>query len=290
MKYIKSCPVCNANIFDSFLKVKDHMITKEVFEIVSCETCGFKFTNPVPEDDKIGDYYKSQDYVSHSSSKKGLINFLYNIVRNKTLKNKLSWIKPYLKDNKVLDIGSGTGHFLKFLKDNGIDGLGLEPDGDARAYAIEKNGVNCKDQTALYDLTTSSFDVVSMWHVLEHVGNLNEDLAVISKLVNDNGALFIAVPNCEAHDASVYGEYWAAYDVPRHLYHFREKDLVTLLAKHEMLLKKVIPMKYDAFYISMLSEKYKKGSLLKALWNGWVSNRKAKHNGYSSQVYVFQKK
>ncbi|WP_107039734.1 class I SAM-dependent methyltransferase [Brumimicrobium mesophilum] len=290
MNSINSCPVCENNSFKDFLEVKDHMITKEKFLIVECNSCGFHFTNPIPTPDKIGEYYKSEEYISHSSNKKGMINFLYNTVREITLKEKVKWIKNETNGKELLDIGSGTGHFLKTVNDAGFVGIGLEPDADAREFAHKNNHVRSSSQEELYNIDENSFDVVTMWHVLEHVYDLRKDLKRIEEILKSNGKFFIAVPNMSSYDARYYKEDWAAYDVPRHLYHFTERDISKLLAEFGFDLKKVIPMKYDAYYVSMLSEKYKNRFSLLGVLQGFVSNMKAKKYGYSSQVYVFEKR
>lgn len=290
MKEITSCPICQHEKHNLFLEVKDHMITKELFSIVLCEKCGFHFTNPIPEEDKIGAYYKSEDYISHSSSSKGFINFLYNIVRNKTLRDKVKWVSNVAKGDDLLDVGSGTGHFLKVAKKKGFKGFGLEPDPDARAFAKKTNNISSYTQEDLYQLKPSSVDVITMWHVMEHVCQLNKDIAAMHKVLRPTGHIFVAVPNMESYDAQHYESYWAAYDVPRHLYHFKKNDINKLMDKHGFNLKKIIPMKYDAFYVSMLSEKYKGNFSLKGFFTGLKSNMKAKKYGYSSQVYVFEKK
>ena len=289
--HVASCPVCSEEKFSPFIKVEDHMISKETFDLVSCDNCGFVFTNPIPSLDCLGDYYKSDEYVSHSSTSKGIINWLYHKVREKTLNQKKQLIDKLSKNKKVLDVGAGTGHFVRKLKDNGYSVIGIEPDADARKLALELNEVYLLKQEHLYELDAASIDVVTMWHVLEHIPNLNEDLERMSAILGTNGYMVVAVPNRASFDALHYKEYWAAYDVPRHLYHFRKTDLICLMEKHQLQLVDVIPMKFDAFYVSMLSEKYKKGSLLKALWIGFISNMKAKKaDGYSSQIYIFRKK
>ncbi|HZH86447.1 MAG TPA: class I SAM-dependent methyltransferase [Brumimicrobium sp.] len=289
MNTIRNCPVCKETYFKDFLEVTDHMITKEKFMIVECNSCGFHFTNPIPALDKIGEYYKSDEYISHSSNNKGLINYLYNTVRGITLKAKVKWIRNETDGKSLLDIGSGTGHFLKTANENGFKGIGLEPDADARDFAHKNNHVRSSSQEELYNIEENSFDVITMWHVLEHVYDLRKDLQVIHDILKSNGKLFIAVPNMNSHDARYYKEYWAAYDVPRHLYHFKQNDISRLLMDFGFDLKKVIPMKYDAYYVSMLSEKYKKRFSLLGVFRGLVSNLKAKKYGYSSQVYVFEK-
>jgi 2-polyprenyl-3-methyl-5-hydroxy-6-metoxy-1,4-benzoquinol methylase len=290
MKQIEQCPICNNTEQEVFLSVKDHMITQEQFSIVRCKGCGFHFTNPIPDPNKIGDYYKSEEYVSHSSSKKGIINFLYGVVRKRTLNQKVVWLNQSANGKTLLDVGCGTGHFLRTAKAHGYGVTGIDPDEDARRFAKEENGIEPLPQQELYGLPENSFDAITMWHVLEHVYELNADLAKMATLLKPDGVFMIAVPNMASYDAQHYQKYWAAYDVPRHLYHFQQEDMVSLMDNHGFDLKKVLPMKYDAYYVSMLSEKYKKGSLLKALITGWKSNRKAKDYGFSSQVYVFQRK
>lgn len=290
MNSIRNCPVCEETYFKDFLEVKDHMITQEVFKIVRCDSCGFHFTNPIPAANKIGNYYKSEEYISHSSNKKGVINFLYNTVRGITLKEKVKWVRNETDGKYLLDIGSGTGHFLKAANDSGFNGVGLEPDADARNFAHKNNHVRSSSQEELYSIDAGSIDVITMWHVLEHVYDLRKDLKRIEEILRSNGKLFIAVPNMNSYDAKYYKEYWAAYDVPRHLYHFKQNDISRLLLDFDFDLKKVIPMKYDSYYVSMLSEKYKGRFSLLGVFRGWISNIKAKKYGYSSQVYVFEKR
>ena len=289
MNSIRNCPVCEETYFKDFLEVTDYMITKEKFKIVECDSCGFHFTNPIPEADKIGEYYKSEAYVSHSSNKKGLINYLYNKVREITLKEKVKWVLNETDGKALLDIGSGTGHFLKAVNENGFKGIGLEPDAEARDFAHKNNHVRSSSQEELYNIEDRSFDVITMWHVLEHVYDLRKDLQKIHDILKSGGKLFIAVPNMNSYDARFYKEFWAAYDVPRHLYHFKQNDISRLLLDFGFDLKKVIPMKYDSYYVSMLSEKYRKQFSFLGVFIGFISNRKAKKYGYSSQVYVFEK-
>ena len=290
MKSLETCPVCSHNTFEKHLDVVDHMITKEPFTIVRCTSCGFHFTQPRPEENVIGNYYKSEEYVSHSSSNKGIINTLYGLVRNKTLRQKVNWVSSFAKGKELLDVGCGTGHFLHAAQTKGFHAIGLEPDEDARKFAQEQNNVKVCPLTELYTLRENTFDVITMWHVLEHVYHLNEDIAQLKGLLKNNGYLFVAVPNMNSYDAFYYKEFWAAYDVPRHLYHFKKPDIERLFLNHGFDLKQIIPMKYDAYYVSMLSEKYKKGSMINAVLRGFLSNLKSKKLGYSSQVYVLRPK
>ena len=293
MEHIKqhdACPVCESTHLDTHLQVKDRMITHESFTIQKCNSCGFHFTNPIPAENSIGSYYKSEEYVSHSSTNKGLVNKLYNLVRNTTLDHKVSLIRSYAKGNSVLDIGSGTGHFLNACVKGGLIAQGLEPDNDARIFAKDNFGIDLEPLKVLETIESNSKDVNTMWHVLEHVYHLKRDVTEIVRVLKDNGTLFIAVPNMDSYDAKVYKEYWAAYDVPRHLYHFQENTIKLLFSQFGLECVKIVPMKFDAYYVSMLSEKYKGGNIVKAFLNGLLSNLKSESHGYSSQIYVFKKK
>jgi len=284
-----TCPSCGAQSFSTYLTVKDHFLSKEDFKLELCSSCSLLFTNPRPSLEHIGEYYKSEEYVSHSSTKKGLVNRVYGWVRSYTLKKKISLLKQLTNGKRLLDIGAGTGHFLSRAKESGYTVLGLEPDEDARKVAMSENGIELKDLSLLHGLS-ESFDIISMWHVLEHVYNLQTDLEKIVSLVNQNGVLIIAVPNYTSFDAQYYKEYWAAYDVPRHLYHFSPKSIIPLVESKGLKFEKMLPMKFDSYYVSMLSEKYKGGSMLNAMRIGFLSNWKAKEGLSSSQIYIFRKK
>ena len=284
------CPVCESAQLDTHMQVKDWMITQELFTIQKCISCGFHFTNPIPSEETIGSYYKSEEYVSHSSTNKGLVNKLYNTVRTITLNRKVSLIRKYAKGKSVLDIGAGTGHFLNACNLAGLHVQGLEPDQDARNFAQANFGLQLESLDVLSTMDSNSKDIVTMWHVLEHVYHLKRDISEIVRVLKDNGTLFIAVPNMNSYDAKKYKEYWAAYDVPRHLYHFQENTIKNLFSQFDMECITVLPMKFDSYYVSMLSEKYKGGNILKAFFTGWISNFNSNTNGYSSQIYVFQKK
>lgn len=266
------------------------MITKEVFSIVKCDACSFHFTNPIPSERVIGDYYKSEEYISHSSSKSGLINKAYNMVRNITLKRKVKLIQRLSKGKNLLDIGAGTAHFLNEAKTAGFNVQGLEPDADAKKFAQSEFGLSLDDLSAITQIETASKDVITMWHVLEHVYHLKRDLSEFVRVLKNDGVLIIAVPNMSSWDAQHYGDFWAAYDVPRHLYHFQEKTIQNLMEQFDMKCVEILPMKFDAYYVSMLSEKYKGGSFINGILNGQKSNSKAKKHGFSSQIYIFRKK
>lgn len=293
MEKLEHCPICNTSQFSPFLACVDHTVSRETFQIVECNSCGFKFTNPRPEGSVLGNYYKSENYVSHSNTKKGFINSTYQSVRKYTLLKKLQLISKYFKTGKILDIGCGTGEFLNTCKSAKWETFGIEPDEDARKMAIQNFGLNVQAESELNNFPDASFDVISMWHVLEHVPKLNERIEDLKRLIKPNGIIIIAVPNCSSLDAKSYKEEWAAYDVPRHLYHFTPKDIDTLFKKHQLTTFKILPMIFDSFYVSMLSEKIKTGktNIIRSTWNGFRSNLAAIKTGktYSSQIYLIRK-
>ncbi len=290
MNNVALCPICDSPDNELVMNSIDYSVSKEAFSIVRCKSCGFHFTNPIPDEPSIGSYYKSESYVSHSSSKKGIINRIYHWVRWYSLKRKVSLINSLSKEKSVLDIGAGTGHFLRQAKSAGWKVTGLEPDSDARNLAKSVNDVELLDQQALYSLESECFDVITMWHVLEHVYHLKKDVQYITKLLKAGGTLVVAVPNMSSYDAKYYKEYWAAYDLPIHLYHFTKQDIINLFGLYNFELIETRPMVFDSFYVSMLSEKYKNGSLIKGFLTGLKSNWLAKEGTYSSQIYILRLK
>ena len=292
LKNIEKCPVCGGESQKEFIEAEDHNVSNDLFKIVECVACSFRFTNPIPTEDTIGDYYKSENYVSHSGTKKGFVNRVYHIVRSRAIKQKENLAAKYSKEKVILDIGCGTGDFLGYCKSQNWKTLGLEPDQSARKIALESNAIEAKDLSHLYEIESNTFDVISMWHVLEHVYNLNEDIEQYKKILKKEGVLIVAVPNCSSKDAEHYKSSWAAYDLPIHLYHFRPDNMKQLFSKHGMEVVEILPMKFDSYYISMVSEKYKGGNIFSGFINGLKSNMAAnsKNNRYSSQIYVIQHK
>jgi SAM-dependent methyltransferase len=293
MENIEQCPICNSIRTMPFLSCLDYTVSRETFQITECESCGFKYTNPRPEESILGGYYKSEEYVSHSNTKKGFINSTYQLVRKYTLLKKLQLVSKHFKTGKILDIGCGTGEFLSTCKDAKWKTIGIEPDVDARAMAIKNYGLDVREESELKNLKDDSFEIISMWHVLEHVPKLNERIIELKRLIKPNGIIIIAVPNCSSFDAKLYRKFWAAYDLPRHLYHFTPNDINGIFGKHGMKIVRILPMIFDSFYVCLLSEKYKAGKInyLKAFWNGFRSNIIALKTGktYSSQIYIIQK-
>ena len=293
LETISLCPVCGNSTFDSFLACKDYLVSNQNFAIQQCQQCNFRLTNPRPDADSIGSYYKSEQYVSHNDESSGLINTAYRLVRNYTLKSKLSLIKKLNggKQGTILDVGCGTGAFLENCQSGGWQVTGMEPDSDARAVALKKLQAEIKpDLKALAGV--KPFNIITLWHVLEHIPTLNETIPQLHKLLAEQGTLLIAVPNSESYDARVFKQYWAAYDVPRHLHHFTPSTIEPLFKKHGFKLTGQRPMLFDAFYIAMLSTRYETGktNYFKSVRIGLSSNAEAKRTGnYSSLIYLFKK-
>ncbi|MFV8464266.1 class I SAM-dependent methyltransferase [Flavobacterium sp. LB1P62] len=272
-----------------FLTVKDYSVSQETFDLYHDEALDMLITYPQPSLENLGKYYESVDYISHTDSKRSLFEKAYHFVKSIALKNKLNLINS-LQPNKgsILDIGAGTGDFLSVAKENGWHTIGVEPSDKAKAIAKQK-GVSFVGETS--ELESHSFDVISMWHVLEHVPDLDEQLKELKRLLKPKGTLIIAVPNFKSFDAKYYGKFWAAYDVPIHFWHFSKKAIKMLFEKKEMQLVKVLPMKFDSFYVSLLSEKYKTGKMnfIKAFFVGLQSNWEATSDfEYSSHIYILK--
>ncbi|WP_293875416.1 class I SAM-dependent methyltransferase [Flavobacterium sp.] len=276
------------NIF--FKKVKDYSVSKEIFELHHNPEYDLLITFPKPDLDKLSRYYESDDYISHTDGKRSLFEKIYHLIKSSALKSKVKLINAQASVGSLLDIGAGTGDFLVVAKKDGWQTTGIEPSEKARATAIRK-GVYFAEN--LSDLENHSFDIITMWHVLEHVPNLNDYLLELKRLLKPNGVIFIAVPNFKSFDATYYGKFWAAYDVPRHIWHFSKTAIQKLFTEKEMKLAEVLPMKFDSFYVSLLSEKYKTGNMnyLKAFFVGWKSNLSAKRSKeFSSHIYIIKNK
>lgn len=286
------CPVCGSASVQYALTVKDHSVSKEEFAVWQCAGCSLRFTQDVPDAAAIGPYYLSEDYISHTNTSKGLVNKLYQFVRKRTMnaKRKLVGRETGLEKGTLLDIGSGVGSFAATMNQHGWNVTGLEPDAGAREVAKKTYHIDLENIDKLFQLPANSFDAITLWHVLEHVHDLQAYIAQLKNLLKENGRLLIAVPNYTAKDAGIYKDYWAAYDVPRHLYHFSPQSIKALVERHGMSVKKYKPMWYDSFYISLLSSKYKNGksNLIAAFFNGLRSNLHAIGDAKkcSSVIYI----
>ncbi len=282
---------------ETFLTCKDHTVSRETFTLFRDKNSDLLITLPKPEDNKLYKYYESDAYISHTDSKKSILDKVYQIVKNYAIKQKIKLINSQNGHEKsILDIGCGTGDFLNACKDKGWKIMGVEPNEKARDLALKKLNSeeylvnNIKD---LLKSNTNRFDVITMWHVLEHVPNLEEYISILKDLLHPNGTLIIALPNYKSHDADYYKNYWAAYDVPRHLWHFSKKAMKLIFSEKKFEIVKILPMKFDAFYVSILSEKYKTGksNLFNGFYRGFISNLKANRSGeYSSLIYIIKNK
>lgn len=290
---VVSCPICNGLEFRNEIICEDHTVSHESFAITKCNNCDFLITNPRPDQSQIGTYYQSEDYISHANKSNSPINFAYKLARNFTLKSKLKIINNLKNQGSLLDYGCGTGYFLEYCKRNNWKVEGIEPDEKTRAISSEKISQGIQNNLSSLD-HKSKFDIITLWHVLEHVHELKSLLDNLQPLLKKDGYLIVAVPNVNSFDAQHYKEHWAAYDVPRHLYHFNQLTFKELSKFHGYKLVNTLPMKLDAYYVSMLSEKYKTGknNYLKSILNGYKSNSWAKNNenNYSSLIYILQAK
>ena len=254
----KNCPLCGSENISASLEATDHLLTHETFKIFNCRSCNFTFTQDIPPSEEIGKYYKSQDYISHSDTRKGLMNKLYHLGRTVMLKKKSGMVSKVAKGKKLLDVGCGTGYFPAYMKHMGYDVTGVEADPEARAFAQKEFGFPVYSPgDFIAKGIEGGFDVITLWHVLEHVHDFDLYLRLMLEYLKDSGSLVIALPNCSALDARYYRESWAGYDVPRHLWHFTPSTMKILAERYGLNIEKMKRLALDPFYNSMLSEKYR---------------------------------
>ena len=275
-----------------YLSLKDHSVSGEAFKLILNTEYGFLETTPQPSLDKLPDYYKSEDYISHTDTQRNLFEKVYHFIRKVSLKKKLRLINSFSSEEKnLLDVGCGTGDFLQIAKQNNWNIFGIEPNEQARHIANKKVINSVFEIKQLLKFKPASFDVITLWHVLEHLPNLEDHIVIFKKLLKPKGTLIIAVPNYKSYDATHYKEFWAAYDVPRHLWHFNKTSISKLVSKVSMQVIKIKPMLFDAFYVSLLSEKYKNGKMnpVKGFLIGMLSNLKAiRSKEASSLIYIIK--
>ena len=287
------CPWCGSDKAQIKLWLKDEFLTKEDFHICECLNCGLLYTMPRPSKDKIGDYYKSEEYYSHQENTKGFIPKVYERVKKTNLKHKYKLASKGLGIGKMLDIGCGVGDFLHTAELHCWECTGVEPSEDAKVIAQKRTKAKIFSSEDLESLPDGCFDLITMWHVLEHVDDLKWQVTQLQRLIKENGRIVIALPNYKSYDGQYYKEHWAAYDVPRHLNHFNKTTLTKIFRTNGLELVKMDKLKWDAYYISYLSEQYKIHSLplIRGAFRGWISNCKARRSGeWSSLVYIFEKK
>jgi 2-polyprenyl-3-methyl-5-hydroxy-6-metoxy-1,4-benzoquinol methylase len=293
MYSIQNCPVCNSVVAKDHLKCTDYTASGEEFNLKICNECSFCITTPRPID--LSKYYISEDYISHSSKARSLFDHIYVLARKFAIKNKFQLVQSYLESNgtpSILDVGCGTGEFLKYCSSKNWRVSGVEPSEKALKAA---SNLSFEIYSSIAEVN-HSFNLITLWHVLEHIPELNTTLQNLRNLLKDNGTIFIAVPNFNSYDAQHYKSFWAGYDVPRHLWHFSKSSMQKTLDNNGLKLVRVLPMKMDSFYVSLLSEKYSNNnrlnlySIIKAIRIGLKSNNAAlKNNEYSSLIYVIKK-
>lgn len=277
-----------------FIQCKDHSVSRETFALYIDEKRDMLVTIPQPPKDQLPGYYESEDYISHTDSKRNLLEKVYHLVRQFSLKKKEKLITRVNQgEGRVLDVGCGTGDFLKVCEQTGWTIAGVEPNEKARQVALSKTNLkNCYGSIEeLIDSNPESFDVITLWHVLEHIPNLADFIAKIKAVLKPNGVLIIAVPNFKSGDAQHYGSSWAAYDVPRHLWHFSQNSMEQIFSEFDMKIMQTLPMIFDSFYVSLLSEKYLSGKqkYFSAFYQGFRSNLRAQRSGeYSSLIYLIK--
>jgi 2-polyprenyl-3-methyl-5-hydroxy-6-metoxy-1,4-benzoquinol methylase len=296
LERLSKCPLCKSGRFLNFAEITDHAVSKEEFILCKCSDCQLLFTNPRPNQTSIAPYYDFPEYFSHEDKAKNLTQWVYQRVRNYNISKKVKFIQQFKKKGKLLDFGCGTGEFLNEAKKQGWKVAGVEPNEKARGQANIK--LKNKVRNSINDFKkNSTYDVISLFHVLEHIHELRKTSKKIITHLKSGGYLIIAVPNYESWDGKKYGKYWAGWDVPRHLYHFNSQAMESFKSQFDLEQITKTPMIFDSFYVSLLSEGYveKESSLIKRYWKaiktGLKSNREAKNTGkFSSNIFVFQKK
>jgi 2-polyprenyl-3-methyl-5-hydroxy-6-metoxy-1,4-benzoquinol methylase len=292
---IPQCPVCNKESFSHYLTTTDFFVSGEQFEIKHCNTCGLKFTSNAKDEEHSGQYYQSDDYISHSNTGKGIVNTIYHLVRKYMLGRKRKLVEKVTgcKKGRILDVGSGTGFFLNEMKKHGWEVTGTEKSPEARGFVKKKFNLSVYPANELFNFDDQGYDVITLWHVLEHIHQLNENMEAYFRKLKPNGKLVVAVPNWTSFDGRYYRKNWAAWDVPRHLWHFANYSMERLGNKYGFNIEGLYNMPFDSFYVSILSEKNRKAKfpLLRGLIVGkisWLVSLTGKGRG-SSVIYVFDK-
>ena len=290
------CPLCQSSAIKKRFACVDEFATGEQFDIFECTACGLAFTQNVPDEKEIDRYYESPTYISHSNTSKGFVNRVYHIVRRIMLQKKARKVEQLtgLKNGRLLDYGAGTGHFARLMETRGWSVTAIEKNGKARELALKEFGFEMLPVEALSTIKDKGLDVVTMWHVMEHIQEPDRMWDELHRILGDKGIAIIAVPNSASYDALKYKEYWAAYDVPRHLWHFTPSTIAQWGEKHGFVLDGQYTMPFDGFYISMLSEQYKGSRLhtIRGFWNGfkgWLAQCR-RRSASSSIIYVFGKR
>jgi len=295
MVHYTKCPLCSSEEIGKYLKTDDHFLSKETFLLFKCSGCGFIFTQDHPDESEIGHYYKSEKYLSHNDTVHGFSDILYRLSRNVMLKKKLRIIKRFtgLRKGNLLDVGTGSGHFAAFMKEKGWIVKGIEINEKVREVSVSRFGLDILSPGQIITLQSEGFDCVTLWHVLEHLQDPFKYASEIRRLLKPGGTCIVALPNCNSYDAYYYKAFWAAYDVPRHLWHFTPQTFKNFTEKTGFMLKEIKTLSFDVFYIASLSEKYKMSNLhfisgmIRGLWFAFLSWFKKDRS--SSLIYLLKK-
>ena len=293
-----TCPLCKGNEVSVQFTTKDHTVSHEMFDIAQCQDCSFTYTQNAPDESVIGKYYESEEYISHSNTQKGLVNRLYHKARTYMLGQKMRVLtrRGIVKSSRILDYGCGTGYFVNHLNQQGYASVGMEISENARKFAISQFNLKIHHPDTLFDVSHDPFDAITLWHVLEHLYDPARYLNRFHELLTDKGLLIIAVPNNTSYDANHYGKFWAAWDTPRHLWHFTPVTLTKWAEKTGFTVEKMIRMPLDVFYVSLLSEKYQGKQGLSQLFGGGISGLRSWSRSLtdarktSSIIYVLKKR
>ncbi|MEE9371564.1 MAG: class I SAM-dependent methyltransferase [Saprospiraceae bacterium] len=294
---MKNCPVCGNTEFESVYELDDYKITHETFSLEKCPNCTLIFTVDPPLGENIGHYYKSDDYLEHSNRKTDLFSKMYSWARDFMFSYKYGIIKKLAKEGSILDIGAGSGHFLNFMSSKGFTATGIEMNERARTYAKNNFGIDVHPDHYLYSPKLSQkFDMISLWHVMEHLFDLDKVVSRLSELLSHDGHLVIALPNYRALEVSIYKKYWNGWDVPRHLWHFSSESVGHLFEKHHFEITQMKMMPLDPFFNTLLTNKYRNGNPILNVFKmvavggmsflyGLINVKKA-----SSIIYIIKKK
>ena len=291
-----TCPNCGSDNTKLYVSTKDYFLSGDKFDIYECSNCQVLFTHPIPDLEILySKYYKSDNYLSHNKKTSDLFSKLYRAVQKINIAEKANLIERINGQGKkkILEVGAGTGDFLSAMKKGGWESFGIEPSEQARQVARQHN--NLELYPSLDRIKESNFSIITLWHVLEHIPDLRDTINKLRGQLSDNGYLIIAVPNYKSFDARHYKQYWAGYDVPRHLYHFNKRSLKSIMEPNGFELIKTKPMVFDSFYVSLLSEKYKRNNLIINYLFGFVIGLFSNISSIltresSSIIFIFQKR
>ena len=291
-----SCPLCGAYGQTPYADCTDFTVSRESYILMRCPECGMVYTSNPPKECDTSKYDKLDLKLKLGDSPAGLIHKLYYYIRLRMLSRKAHIVESqsYRTGGSLLNYGAKTGYFSHKMERRGWKVTSIEKYHEERLFSLEMFHHRMFDVPEMDRLHPETFDVITLWHVFEHCYDPNGLLDKFYKLLRPTGILIMACPNIRSTDAMHYGPYWAAYDVPRHLWHFNTTSLSELAHKHGFTLMHRERMPFDCFYISILSEKHKrhKMAFLRGILYGfhcWLVSL-AHPDSSSSMVYVFRKR